>query len=127
MGIELYARASPLATSHRRGGVTFDCLCAAHGIGRIDFLKMNIEGAERRALPVCREALERARSVCTAATISAPPAARANRSTGLKGHPYDEAATGAERVRLTVLGISTVQAHKPFPDGRGSISGAAYL
>ena len=63
-----YVRAGePTATSHPVEGVTFDSLCAAHGIGRIDFLKMNIEGAERRALPGCREALGRARSVCIAA------------------------------------------------------------
>jgi FkbM family methyltransferase len=48
-------------------GVRFDDLAAGHGIGRIDFLKMNIEGAERMALPGCREALCRARFVCVAA------------------------------------------------------------
>jgi hypothetical protein len=37
------------------------------GIERIDFLKMNIEGAERFALPGCREALGRARFACVAA------------------------------------------------------------
>src|SRR5581483_6593847 len=55
------------ATSHPVEGVTFDSLCARHGMDRIDFLKMNIEGAERRALPGCREALKRARYVCVAA------------------------------------------------------------
>jgi FkbM family methyltransferase len=45
----------------------FDDLAAEHGIGRIDFLKMNIEGAERLALPGCAEALRRARFVCIAA------------------------------------------------------------
>jgi FkbM family methyltransferase len=55
------------ATSYPVEGVTFDSLCRRHGIDRIDFLKMNIEGAERRALPGCREALGRARSVCIAA------------------------------------------------------------
>jgi FkbM family methyltransferase len=48
-------------------GVRFDDLCLEHGVGRIDFLKMNIEGAERVALPGCREALSRARFVCVAA------------------------------------------------------------
>jgi FkbM family methyltransferase len=48
-------------------GVRFDDLAAAQGIGRIDFLKMNIEGSERLALPGCREALLRARHVCVAA------------------------------------------------------------
>ena len=44
-------------------GVRFDDLYA----GPIDFLKMNIEGAERRALPGCRESLSRARFACVAA------------------------------------------------------------
>jgi FkbM family methyltransferase len=57
----------PTSTSHAVEGVTFDSLCARHGIDRIDFLKMNIEGAERRALPGCREALQRTASVCIAA------------------------------------------------------------
>ena len=57
----------PTAESHPVEGVTFDSLCAAHHIDRIDFLKMNIEGAERDALPGCREALARTRYVCVAA------------------------------------------------------------
>ena len=57
--------ASP--TSHPVEGIRFDDLCARHGIERIDFLKMNIEGAERLALPGCREALRRCRFVCVAA------------------------------------------------------------
>jgi FkbM family methyltransferase len=57
----------PSATSHPVEGVTFDSLCSRYGIDRIDFLKMNIEGAERCALPGCREALRRARAVCVAA------------------------------------------------------------
>ena len=48
-------------------GVRFDDLAAQHGIERIDFLKMNIEGAERWALPGCARALRRARFVCIAA------------------------------------------------------------
>lgn len=55
------------ASSHPVAGVTFDSLCAAQGIGRIDFLKMNIEGAERFALPGCREALSRTAHVCISA------------------------------------------------------------
>lgn len=55
------------ATSHPVEGVTFDSLEARYGIRRIDFLKMNIEGAERSALPGCRKALERTRFVCIAA------------------------------------------------------------
>ena len=54
-------------TSHAVEGVTFDSLCERYGIDRIDFLKMNIEGAERTALPGCREALQRAGNVCIAA------------------------------------------------------------
>lgn len=57
--------ASP--TSHAVEGVTFDSLCASHSIDKIDFLKMNIEGAELHALPGCREALQRTRTVCVAA------------------------------------------------------------
>ena len=57
----------PTAESHPVEGVTFDSLCATHHIDRIDFLKMNIEGAERDALPGCREALARTRYVCVAA------------------------------------------------------------
>jgi FkbM family methyltransferase len=55
------------ATSHAVEGVRFDDLCGEMGIERIDFLKMNIEGAERFALPGCREALGRARFACVAA------------------------------------------------------------
>ncbi len=57
--------ASP--TSHAVQGVTFDSLAERYGIDRIDFLKMNIEGAERTAIPGCRDALARARNVCIAA------------------------------------------------------------
>jgi FkbM family methyltransferase len=55
------------STSHPVEGVRFDDLAAERGIERIDFLKMNIEGAERSALPGCVEALRRARYVCVAA------------------------------------------------------------
>jgi FkbM family methyltransferase len=48
-------------------GVRFDDLAAQHGIGRIDFLKMNIEGAERLALPGCVWALQGTRHACIAA------------------------------------------------------------
>jgi FkbM family methyltransferase len=57
----------PAPTSHPVEGVTFDSLCDRYAIDRIDFLKMNIEGAERTALPGCRNALGRARNVCIAA------------------------------------------------------------
>jgi FkbM family methyltransferase len=55
------------ASSHPVIGVRFDDLAEEMGIGEIDFLKMNIEGAERFALPGCRRALERTRFVCVAA------------------------------------------------------------
>ena len=63
-----YVRAGdPSPASYAVKGVPFDELAAEQGIERIDFLKMNIEGAERRALPGCVEALSRARYVCIAA------------------------------------------------------------
>ena len=55
------------ATSYPVQGVRFDDVCAERGIDRIDFLKMNIEGAERMALPGCTGALQRAQYVCIAA------------------------------------------------------------
>jgi FkbM family methyltransferase len=57
----------PSETSFDADGRRFDDLAAAYGIHRIDFLKMNIEGAERLALPGCRESLNRTRYVCVAA------------------------------------------------------------
>jgi len=63
-----YVRAgNPTPSSYPVQGVRFDDLAATHGIERIDFLKMNIEGAERLALPGCEQALRRARFVCIAA------------------------------------------------------------
>jgi FkbM family methyltransferase len=63
-----YVRAGdPSAASYPVNSVRFDDLAAEHGIQRIDFLKMNIEGAERQALPGCQRALGRARFVCIAA------------------------------------------------------------
>ncbi|MGA2116840.1 MAG: FkbM family methyltransferase [Bryobacteraceae bacterium] len=57
--------ASP--TSFAVEGLRFDDLAVECSIERIDFLKMNIEGAERLALPGCRRALDRTRSVSIAA------------------------------------------------------------
>jgi hypothetical protein len=57
----------PTATSHPVPGVRFDNLAGELGIDKIDFLKMNIEGAERMALPGCVRALDRTRFVCVAA------------------------------------------------------------
>jgi FkbM family methyltransferase len=58
---------APGPASYAVRGVRFDDLAAEHDIERIDFLKMNIEGAERQALPGCERALRRARCVCIAA------------------------------------------------------------
>ncbi len=55
------------ATSYPVTGRAFDELAREYGVDRIDYLKMNIEGAERVALPGCREALGRARFVTIAA------------------------------------------------------------
>lgn len=54
----------PAPSSYPVTGVTFDSICRDKGIDRIDFLKMNIEGAEKVALPGCREALKLAKNVC---------------------------------------------------------------
>jgi FkbM family methyltransferase len=56
----------PAPSSHAVDGVRFDDFCAEHGIDAIAYLKMNIEGAERLALPGCRAALRRS-SCCTIA------------------------------------------------------------
>jgi FkbM family methyltransferase len=48
-------------------GVPFDELRRELGLERVDFLKMNIEGAERVALPGCRETLPMTHSICVAA------------------------------------------------------------
>jgi len=58
---------APSATSHRVLAARFDDLAAQYGIDRIDFLKMNIEGAEQQALPSCAESLKRTHFVCVAA------------------------------------------------------------
>jgi FkbM family methyltransferase len=47
-------------------GVTLDRLCDDQGLDRIDFLKMNIEGAERLALQGGVDALARTGHVCIA-------------------------------------------------------------
>jgi len=57
----------PTATSAAVEGRPFDEVSREMGIGPISFLKMNIEGAERQALPGCREALARTEKVCVAA------------------------------------------------------------
>lgn len=63
-----YVREGPAsASSHSVTGIRFDDFLREQAIARIDFLKMNIEGAERMALPGCREALRMTRTVCVAA------------------------------------------------------------
>ena len=63
-----YVRAgAPSPASYAVKSVRFDDLAAEQGIEQIDFLKMNIEGAERWALPGCEKVLRRARYVCIAA------------------------------------------------------------
>lgn len=57
----------PSATSHAVKGVRLDELCDREGIGHVDFLKMNIEGAERDALPGASGLLGRVDAVCIAA------------------------------------------------------------
>jgi FkbM family methyltransferase len=57
----------PSPGTHTVRAVRFDELCTVRQIGRIDYLKMNIEGAERFALPGCREALARTSFVTIAA------------------------------------------------------------
>lgn len=47
-------------------GSTFDDLCAQEGINEVAFLKMNIEGAERYALPGMVGALGKMKEVCIA-------------------------------------------------------------
>lgn len=47
--------------------MTLDELCNRHGIARIDFLKMNIEGAERHALLGMRDTLPKLSEVCICA------------------------------------------------------------
>jgi FkbM family methyltransferase len=54
------------AGGHRVRATTLDELAERHGLGRIDFLKVNIEGAERLALRGMRQTLARIRH----ATIS---------------------------------------------------------
>jgi FkbM family methyltransferase len=58
---------APTATSATVEGRPFDEVSRELRIGPISFLKMNIEGAERQALPGCREALKRTEKVCVAA------------------------------------------------------------
>lgn len=47
-------------------GTTLDSVFKRHGLSRVDFLKMNIEGAERLALAGMREMAQKTRDVCIA-------------------------------------------------------------
>jgi FkbM family methyltransferase len=63
-----YVRGGPQSsTSHPVDGVALDDLVDRCGIDRIDFLKMNIEGAEYLALPGCKRIIQRTRHACIAA------------------------------------------------------------
>jgi FkbM family methyltransferase len=53
--------------SHAVEAYRLDEICERQGIDRIDLLKMNIEGAERFALPGMPDALRRTRFACIAA------------------------------------------------------------
>src|SRR5262249_30722464 len=64
-------RANAVSADGAGGGIrvratTLDEICREMGIGRIDFLKMNIEGAERYALPGMDSIVRSTRSVCVA-------------------------------------------------------------
>jgi FkbM family methyltransferase len=48
---------------HRVKGVTFDELVFEHGVDRVDLLKINIEGAERRAFEGMCESIGRVRNI----------------------------------------------------------------
>lgn len=62
--VSLERRERDLATPVE--GVSLDELCAREGIERIDFLKMNIEGAERMAIEGMTEMVRRTNAVCVA-------------------------------------------------------------
>ena len=66
---DLYAIATDGADSDAGTEVlasTLDALCREHDVARVDFLKMNIEGAERQAIEGARETLSRTHHVCIA-------------------------------------------------------------
>jgi FkbM family methyltransferase len=63
-----YVRTGPPSnSSFEVETLRFDDLAKRENIGPISFLKMNIEGAEREALPGCIEALSRTQMACIAA------------------------------------------------------------
>jgi len=47
-------------------GLSLDEFCETHGIEHIDFLKMNIEGAERLAIDGMKHSVEKIRHICVA-------------------------------------------------------------
>ncbi len=54
------------ANSTKVPALTLDQICLDQGIDSIDFLKMNIEGAEKFALPGMAKIIARTRSICIA-------------------------------------------------------------
>ena len=48
-------------------GDTLDAICSAYGFDRVDFLKMNIEGAERYAIGGMTETIKRTSAAAVAA------------------------------------------------------------
>jgi FkbM family methyltransferase len=55
------------STSYAVEGLQLDELVARHGINKIDFIKMNIEGAERMALPGAVQTFQSSSYTCVAA------------------------------------------------------------
>lgn len=70
-----------------------DDLCAEHGIGTIDLLKMNIEGAETAALRGARRMLRRTRHVC------------------ISCHDFKAVATGIDAMRTKADVCALLRAH----------------
>lgn len=54
------------AHGHQVPALSLDDLCRERGVTQIDFLKMNIEGAEREAIEGARDTMPRVRAVCIA-------------------------------------------------------------
>ena len=57
---------APGASTFAVNGVTLDQVCREAGITKVDFLKMNIEGAERLAIQGMAETIRKTRHICVA-------------------------------------------------------------